>query len=156
MKVNVKGFLNTKLLEPIRQQLTQGVSPLGLARTCAAGATISIIPLLGVTTTLCVLVGVRFKLNQALIQVVNYLLYPIQILMLPVFLILGAKVTGSPPVSLDPKQFASEFWQDPSLFMKHYGMAGFHAVWVWCFFSPIIFFSVQAACLAIFNRWKKE
>lgn len=154
MKTTKMSFLEEKLFSPIKKQLTQGASPLGLARTCAAGAILAIIPVLGATTALCAMVGIKFKLNQPLIQLVNYLLYPVQLLLLPLFIFTGAKLTGSPPVEFHPKAVVAEFSADPSLFMKHYGMAGLHAVLVWALICPFLFKLVEWVCFQAFNKWR--
>lgn len=155
MKSIKPTFLREKLFTPIKGQLTQGASPLGLARTCAAGVTLAIIPLLGTTTALCAIVGIKFKLNQPLLQLVNYLFYPVQLLMLPIFIFSGAKLTGSTPVDFVPKVVVSEFTTDPSLFMKHYGLAGLHAVLVWLVICPFLFKGIEWLSLRIFKRWSK-
>ena len=155
MREKSAGFFRQKLVTPIKNQLNQGTSPLGLARTCAVGATLAIVPLLGATTALCAIAGVRFKLNQPLIQLVNYLLYPVQLLLLPVFIFLGAKLTGSTPVAFNPKEVMAEFTIDPSRFMKHYGLAGLHAVLVWVMICPFLFKGVEWICIKIFKRWSK-
>lgn len=149
------GFFEAKLLIPIKNQLTQGASPKGLARTCAAGVTLAILPLLGATTALCAIVAVKFKLNQPLIQLVNYLLYPVQLLLLPIFIFAGAKLTGSVPIVFDPRVVVSEFTTDPSLFMKHYGIAGLHAVLVWAIMSPVLFKLIEWMSLRVFKKWSK-
>ncbi len=156
MKEVLDGFFKTKILLPIKNQLAQGVSPLGLARTCATGVILSIIPLLGATTALCVLVGIKFKLNQPLLQLVNYLFYPVQLVLLPVFMYLGARLTGTPPVAFNPKLVVSEFSVDPSLFMKHYGMAGLHAVIVWVLICPFVFKIIEVICVRLFTKWRKQ
>ena len=155
MKESKPGFFQKKLLTSIKNQLTQGANPLGLARTCAAGVTLAIIPLLGATTALCAIIGIKFKLNQPIIQLVNYLFYPVQLLLLPVFIFSGAKLTGSIPVAFDPKVVVTEFTTDPGLFMKHYGMAGLHAVLVWAIICPFLFKSIEWICLVFFKKWSK-
>ena len=150
------SLFQEKFLIPIKNQLTQGASPIGLARTCAAGVTLAVIPLLGATTALCAIAGIKFKLNQPLLQLVNYLFYPVQLLMLPVFIFSGAKLTGSVPVEFDPRIVINEFTTDPSLFMKHYGVAGVHAVLVWLLICPFLFKTIEWICLRVFINWSKS
>jgi hypothetical protein len=118
-----------------REQLVQGADPRGLAKTCSTAAMLAIFPMLGVTTALCVLVGIRFKLNQPLMQAVNYLLYPAQILLLPLFIKGGSSLFGA-PVSLDPGEAVRDFSAHPSSFLQRYGVAGLEGVVLWLLVAP--------------------
>ena len=126
-----------KIVRPIREQLLQGAHPRGLALTIAMGVALALFPILGMTTALCVIVGVRYKLNQPILQMINYLLYPVQILMIPVFIYFGSSLFGN-PISIRPQVVMSVLSTNPSLFLKHYGLAGLQGVLVWCVFAPII------------------
>jgi uncharacterized protein (DUF2062 family) len=146
------GFFQDKIVIPFKNQLKQGVTPKQLALTCAVGSVIGIFPLLGVTTFLCILLGLVWKLNQPILQAVNYLLYPVQLLLLPTFILAGEKVTGSEPVSFNPSTVVKDFMADPRLFLAHYGMAGFHAVLVWAVIAPILAWAVYQLSLRIFLK----
>jgi uncharacterized protein (DUF2062 family) len=150
----MREFFRKKLLLPLKNQLTQGATPKALAITCAVGATLAIFPLLGFTTFLCILVGVGLKLNQPILQAVNYLLYPIQILLIPVFLKIGEMLTGSEKVSFNPSTVVSEFMADPRIFLANYGMAGLHAVLVWMVLAPILAWIIYQISFKIFNQWR--
>jgi uncharacterized protein (DUF2062 family) len=154
MSEKINGFFNRVLIRPLVEQIKQGADANGLAKTVAAGFIISIIPVLGVTTAICVVVGLKLRLNQPVIQAVNYLFYPLQIILLPVFILLGAKIFGVEPVSFDPKTVFSEFTTDPGLFMSNYGMAGLRACLVWVLISPILFFSLKSISYFFFKKLK--
>lgn len=119
-------------------QLRQGTSPQALALTIAVGAAIAIFPTLGATTLLCVLAGLVLKLNQPLLQVINYTLAPLQLLMIPVFLKMGAWICRVPAVSVNPQTMIAEFWSDPGTFMVHYGWAGLQAILAWIVVAPFV------------------
>ncbi len=69
--------------------LTQGLSSQKLALSLAFGITLGTFPLLGVTTILCTLAALILKLNLPVIQFANYLVYPLQILLLVPYYHLG-------------------------------------------------------------------
>lgn len=69
--------------------LTQGLSNQKLALSLAFGITLGTFPLLGVTTILCTLAALILKLNLPVIQFANYLVYPLQILLLVPYYHLG-------------------------------------------------------------------
>eukprot|EP01034_Spumella_vulgaris_P003768 gene3768-4823_t len=65
------------VLGPVLAQLRQGITPEKIALTAALGAVIAVFPILGSTTVLCGLVAWGLRLNQPIIQLVNYLCYPL-------------------------------------------------------------------------------
>jgi len=81
--------------------LTEGASPRKLALTIALGVMIGILPLAWGTTLLCAVLAYFLKLNQAGIQAVNYLAFPLQIALFVPFYRLGARM-----FPLGPSAFA--------------------------------------------------
>ena len=119
----------------IEAQLKQGLSVSGLAKTLAAGAICGTFPLLGCTTALSLFTGSIFKLNHPLLQMVNYLLAAVQIILIPVYISIGEKIVGADPISLNIKVMVQEFSSDLMLFLKDYGMAGLYAILAWALLS---------------------
>lgn len=111
--------------------MKQGVSPDALALSCALGAALGVVPILGVTTLLCFLAAYFLKLNQPAIQTVNYFVYPLQFALLPVFVRLGESAFGAPHVPLLPHKLIGEFFADPRLFLADYGAAGAYGTAAW-------------------------
>lgn len=155
MKDLIKDFFKRKLIEPIKGQIRQGATPHGMALTVACGISIAIFPLLGLTMLLCLLAGVILKLNQPVLHAVNYVLYPAQLILIPVFLKLGAILTGSNPIVFDPAVIIKEFSSDIGLFFQKYGLAGLHAVLVWLLVAPVMTWISYHIFLRLFKKWKK-
>lgn len=122
----------------LQDQLRQGTSPQALALTIAVGAAIAVFPTLGATTLLCFLAGVVLKLNQPALQVINYALAPLQLLLIPFFLKLGAWICRVPAVSVNPQTMIAEFWASPGKFLADYGWAGLQAILAWIVVAPFI------------------
>jgi len=78
-----------KFIEPLNGFLRQGLSAKKLSLCLALGVTIGTFPVLGMTTILCTLAALIFKLNMPVIQFANYLVYPLQIVLLVPFYYLG-------------------------------------------------------------------
>ena len=131
-----------KVKDIVRQQLQQGTTPQGLALSCAVGAVLGVFPLLGTTTVLCTIVGIVWRLNQPALQAVNYVMAPLQILMMPILLLIGETIFRSEHITLNPKVFLAEFFSDIGLFFSHYGMAAVHAVAAWFILAPLFAFLV--------------
>ena len=72
----------------VNSWLLQGISPRRLALTLAIGC----IPVLGVTTTLCVLVALALRLNFPVIQAANWTAAPLQLLLIVPFMRLGGRI----------------------------------------------------------------
>ena len=135
-------FKKAKIL--LQDQLKRGVSVKGLSRTLAAGVICGTFPLLGLTTGLSFVVGSIFKLNHAILQMVNYFLAAVQVIMIPVYISIGEWLVGATPVSLNIKVMIQDFSRDFFLFLKNYGMAGLHAILAWAILSVPLGFLVYS------------
>lgn len=133
----------------MRAQLTRGVTPDQLALTIAVGAACSVFPFLGTTTVLTLLVGVALRLNQPILQTVNYLFTGAQLALILVYVRLGEFIWRADPVPLSVSQIVADFRSDPKLFMQRFGWTGVHAFTAWLFSVPLIvaglYFSVRPA-----------
>lgn len=99
----MRDFLQRRLVAPLLALLKQGVSPRKLALSLALGIVIGLVPVLGVSTALCALVALALRLNMPAIQLVNYLLTPVQLLLIIPLLRLGEWLAQAPrfPVTLE-------------------------------------------------------
>jgi uncharacterized protein (DUF2062 family) len=108
------GFFRNKIIEPILRLLRQGISPEKIALGMAVGLVIGIFPVIGATTLLCTAAALILRLNLPAIQVLNYLAYPLQILLLIPFFQFGAWLFGVEPLPLSGSQliamFEADFW----------------------------------------------
>ncbi|QDK36884.1 DUF2062 domain-containing protein [Bdellovibrio sp. NC01] len=136
----------------IIEQLKQGATAEGLALTCSVGFALALFPALGTTTALCLVVGTVMKLNQPTLQAVNYLLAPVQLLLIPVFLKLGAWIFSVPAVSINPKTVIAEFFEAPGLFFVNYGLAGLMAMIAWLVVMPALSFLVYRILKVLFKN----
>lgn len=69
--------------------LRQGISPRRLALTLALGAAVGCMPVMGLTTALCVVLAFALKLNLPAIQTANYAVMPLQLILIVPFVRLG-------------------------------------------------------------------
>ncbi len=150
----LQNFWKKRIWEPLKAQLTQGVTPQALALSCALGITLGIFPILGSTTLLCFLAGLLLKLNQPAIQVVNYLVYPAQLALFPVFIRLGEKLFHADPITFSPLQLTREFAQGPALFLSKYGAAGFYGIVIWTLVAPVLIAGFYLPLAQIFRKTK--
>ncbi|MGH8505753.1 MAG: DUF2062 domain-containing protein [Stenotrophobium sp.] len=133
------SFLNRRLVEPIQLQLRQGITPEKIALTIALGAVLGVFPILGSTMLLCGLAAWQFKLNQPIIQVVNYFVYPLQLILLLPFYRLGEILFRQPHVPIfSVTALLQRFADGPLQFVRDYGMAALYGVAVWCLLAPLV------------------
>jgi hypothetical protein len=99
----MRAFLQRRLADPLMTLLRQGVTPREIALCLALGTVIGLIPILGVSTALCALVALLLRLNMPAIQLVNYLLTPLQLMLIIPLLRFGEHLAGAPryPVTLE-------------------------------------------------------
>jgi uncharacterized protein (DUF2062 family) len=107
-----RGFFQRKIIEPIVKLLRQGISPEKIALGMAVGVVIGIFPVIGSTTLLCTIAALVLRLNLPAIQLVNYLVYPLQIALLIPFFQFGAWLFGVDPLPLSASQLITMFRTD--------------------------------------------
>jgi uncharacterized protein (DUF2062 family) len=131
-----RTFWQRWLLDPVRRQLTQGVSPGKIALSIAVGSALALFPILGTTTTLCLLAGIFLGLNQPILQAVNAVCLPIYLPGVVAFIRLGDWLTGSSTASLNvPVMFALAS-HHPGEFLRQFGATAAHAVLGWAAVAP--------------------
>ena len=72
--------------------LAAGLTPHKLLITLCVGGALGLLPIVWGTTILCIAVAYVFRLNQVVLQSVNYLLYPLQLALIIPYCRLGARL----------------------------------------------------------------
>jgi uncharacterized protein (DUF2062 family) len=133
-----KSFWRRRVLDVILAQLKQGITPQKISLTLALGMALGIFPILGATTLLCFLFGLWLKLNQPIIQVVNYLIYPLQLVLILVFVRIGEFMVRATPVSFSIPELFRKFHESPREFFRQFGMTGVHGIIGWLLVAPFV------------------
>ena len=142
-----------RVVAPIVAQLKQGITPQQVALTLALGSVIGIFPILGATTLLCGIVGVWLRLNQPIIQLVNYLVYPAQIVLLIPFYRAGERLFGAEPVPIvNVPDLVARFGEDPLKFLVDYGLVGLYGITVWALVAPLLVALIYVLLKPILER----
>ena len=131
MSGRLSAWFERRVTEPVLDQLRRGMTPEKIALTIATGMSLGVFPLLGTTSALCFAAAVAFGLNQPVIQVVNYLVFPLQIPLIYLFVRLGERTAGAHSVSFDVKSLTAAFAADPISFIGRFGMTGLHGILGW-------------------------
>lgn len=146
------SWFHRRVLEPLKAQLLQGVSPGKLALALALGVVVGVFPVLGSTTALCALAALALRLNQPAIQVANYLAYPLQLLLFIPFFQAGAALLGAPPVSFTLTQLQAELSADLGGTVLRYLSANLRAVAAWALVAPLATLLLQFALRLLLSR----
>ena len=134
-----RSFWKRRLGDPVIALLTQGVTPDKLAATFAVGTTVSLFPFLGTTTALSLGVGLWFRMNQPLLQAINYLITPLHLVMILVYVRAGEIIWRSQADKFSVLDVIRTF-RDGTIaeFFQRFGWAGIHAFTAWLISVPFI------------------
>ena len=100
----MKRWLYRRLVEPLLALLRQGMTPSSLALCVSIGIVVGNIPILGVSTILCTIIALAFRLNLPAIQLAQAAMAPTQILLIIPFVRLGEWITRAPRQPLSIKE----------------------------------------------------
>jgi uncharacterized protein (DUF2062 family) len=150
------AFFKEKIVQPLLGFLKQGVTPKKMALTLSLGLVFGIFPVIGTTTLICTALALAFRLNMAIMQLANYLAYPLQIIFLIPFLTLGTKVFGSENKHFSLEQMLEMFGNDFWTALQSLGMSQLYAVLIWAFFSLPLGFLVYIILFQVFKRFEKR
>jgi uncharacterized protein (DUF2062 family) len=139
----------------LRQALRQGLTPHQLALTLALGVTLGVLPTVWGTSVLCLLAAWMLRLNQPLMQLLNYFVFPLQILLLAPFLQLGYFLFGgeTPPLvqAWEPQRLLSE----PLQTLRLAGEASLLALAGWALAAPLLAVLCYGIGIAAVARYQK-
>jgi uncharacterized protein (DUF2062 family) len=127
-----------RALDLLHAQLRQGVTAEKIALTLAIGLMLGLFPIFGTTSALCVLAALRLRLNQPIIQLVNWFVAPLQLPGMYFFARIGERLTGSAPVAFSISGLVQQFRASPLRFLQLFGMTGLRAVLAWLLIAPLI------------------
>ena len=148
----LREFWQRRVVDVVLAQLSQGITPEKIALTIAAGASVGLFPVLGSTTALCFVAGVVLKLNQPIIQLVNYLVYPLQVTGIYFFIRVGEWLTRTPPLQFSIAGMLQQFRAAPLQFFQQFGMTALRGVLAWCLLAPIAAAALYFGLLPLLRR----
>jgi uncharacterized protein (DUF2062 family) len=135
---SVRDFWQRRVIDLLLAQLRQGITPQKIALTIAMGSVLGVFPVLGSTTLLCFVAGLLLKLNQPIIQLVNYLLYPLQLAGIYLFIRIGEWLTHTAPLPFSIPGLLQQFRAAPLHFFEEFGMTALRGILAWLLIAPPI------------------
>jgi len=126
-------------VRPLLGLLQKGATPERLAWSLAVGAAVGINPLLGSTTVLALALAGVFRLNVVASQIANHAVYPLELLLFPVWIKLGSLLFGTPGLPLSKDALLDA--------VKHHPWATTRALWTWEWHALVVW--ALAMCVAV-------
>ena len=129
-------------------QLTQGITPEKIALTFAIGSACALFPVFGVTSLLCFLAALIWRLNQPIIQILNQLLWPVHIVTFLFCVRFGEILFRAPTaerLQLDPRKihelYFEDFWSHPihslTFFLRDNADSVIYSIVAWAILLPL-------------------
>ncbi|MCP4628268.1 MAG: DUF2062 domain-containing protein [bacterium] len=145
--------IKTKLLKLTKTLLGEGMSFRKISLGIALGVVLGIFPVLGSTTLLCAIAAFALRLNLAAIQVVNYLVYPLQLILLAPFYVAGSWLFSDQSLALVDKSvldlLKNDFWGS----MANLWDLTIYAVLVWLMISPFLILLLYCLLKPVIHRF---
>ena len=148
----LKKFWRERAVGLVVGELKQGITPEKISLTIALGITLGIFPILGATTLLCFIAGICFKLNQPVIQIVNYLVSALQLLMILAFVRIGEFIMRAPAVHFSITEMLQKFRRSPVQFFQEFGLTGLHGIIGWMLAAPILAAALYFSLLPLLKK----
>jgi uncharacterized protein (DUF2062 family) len=144
------------VLQPVAALLKQGTTPEDLALSCALGVTLGVTPVIGSTSLLCTAAALLFRLNLPAIQVVNYLVYPLQFALLIPFLRIGEWLLAAEPAPLSVTRIVEMIHDDVWQAIASLWTATLHALAAWVLLGTIIATILYFGLSAVFRKLQER
>ena len=146
------------IVDPIKNQLLQGVAPGKLGWAGAVGVTIGVIPIMGTVSALSVAAAAVFKLNQPVTHLFTRIVLPLHLLLIVPFIRLGQRIHGAELLSATVPELVEQFGADPMQFLRDFGLAAWHGLVAWTLVAPLLLFAVKLILTPLFEflakRWR--
>ncbi|MCE1190172.1 MAG: DUF2062 domain-containing protein [Ignavibacteria bacterium] len=145
----IKALFANKYLAPVMRLLAQGTTPHEIALALAGAFTISIFPIFGATTLMCAFVAIRFRLNLPLMQMINYSLTPVHLMLIIPFMRLGAVIFRVEQLHYSLPQIAAMVGHSPMHSLSILWVVTLQAIGAWCIVAPVVAYLSYKTLLAL-------
>ena len=150
--MSFRTILRRRVIQPVLDQLRQGLTPSEIALAIGLGFVLSVPPVLGSTMILCALAAFLLRLNQPVIQTVNFAVYPLQLGLLVPFVRLGEWLFGSPRTPLSPGLILSMARTNLFGTIATFWTAIWHGVVAWAIVTPPVGLALFLAVRPVLER----
>jgi len=149
-------LFHRKIAEPVAKLLKQGITPEKIALSFACGVVLGLFPVVGTTTVLCLVIGMVLRLNPVAIQIFNWFVYPLQLILLVPFFKFGAFLfrveLAIPGLDELKVMFDTDLWGTVALL---WGTI-WHAIVGWLLLAPVAVTGLYFIALPMLRKMEKR
>lgn len=149
-----KRFWRRWVVEPLRAQVVQGISPERLGWTIGAGVTLGVFPLFGTRGWICLLAGWLFRLNQPVLHIFKSLSYPLHLALLLPFVQFGQWLFGRPPLEISVMMFEESYHRGVWEFLREFGGIMLRSGVAWLLVAPLLLVVIRLVATPVLLRMK--
>ncbi len=150
-----RKLYTSHVLIPVSKIRNQGISSEALALSISIGIIGGAFPLIGFASYICLFLTLVFKQNIIIVQVANWLSYPIQILLLIPFMKLGNAIFGSGELTITIHQVVVAFQSGLMHGVKLIGIFSLYGVIAWAVIALPTLFILYTFFLLLFRNIKR-
>jgi uncharacterized protein (DUF2062 family) len=150
-----RKLYTSHVLIPVSNIRKQGITSEALALSISIGIIGGAFPLIGFASYICLFLTLVFKQNIIIVQVANWLSYPIQILLLIPFMKLGNAIFGSSDLTITIHQVVVAFQSGLMHGVKLIGIFSLYGVIAWAVIALPSFLIVYSILLLLFRNIKR-
>jgi len=147
-----RDWVRRRVAEPVLAVLRIGVTPEKIALSIALGLVLGVFPVFGITTLLCLVAAFGLRLNVVVMELFNYLAYPLHIALLVPFLRLGERILRLDPIPIHlaavKHQLATDTWGAILVFAR----AEVRAIVGWLPVAPLAIAALYFALAPLLRR----
>jgi uncharacterized protein (DUF2062 family) len=136
--------------------LSQGMTPRDLALALALGVALGTFPVIGATTMLCIIAGIALRLNLPAIQSVNWMISPLQLILLVPFFELGSALFGGHTITVSLGDLLAMMKSDLFGTIRQFLIVTLQAICAWGLIAPLVALVVFSVALPLFTRVQVE
>ncbi len=145
-------YFKQRLIQPFLRYLEQGITPKKMALTIALGLIIGLFPIIGSTTLICSGVAIVLRLNLVAINLINFFVYPFQLMLFLPLIKLGEYIFQINPMPYSPEEIINMFKNETLLAFEKLWFANLVGIAAWAVIALPIFIIVYITAYWIFRR----
>ena len=135
--------------------LRQGTTPEKLALSIALGIALGITPAIGLASVLCLAAAIPLGLNAVAVQLVNCLVYPLQIVLLIPFIRIGEWLFAAQPLKLSAARIQDSIRHWNWTVLQTLWGAALHAVVAWLLVGSLAALATYALLVPLLRKLAK-
>lgn len=150
-----RKLYSSKILIPVSNIRKQRFSSETLALSISIGIIGGAFPVLGIASYICLIMTLSFRQNFIIVQLVNWLVYPLQILLLIPFMKLGNSILAGGDLTITIHQVVVAFQSGLLNGIKLIGIISLYGIIAWAVIAIPTMFILYSLFLLLFRNIKR-